>query len=193
MCCIVLGIVSDSGGQPTGTTEFITASFIKDTASPSKKIWTSWPAAANAFAWRNAKAAFVGSSEPHALLIKIFIRVSRYCCTPASRSAVADLSVSHRPLLDILLLDRNRPQRRPVCKRGQFRLGTSSLPPPGDQSVPAMNAQSCAWAPSSGTMISGRAWHVTGLGDMGQSRRLNDVRDRSAPPSIAAAMLQRRE
>ena len=50
LCCIVLGIVSDSGGQPTGTTEFITASFIKDTASPSKKIWTSWPASANAFA-----------------------------------------------------------------------------------------------------------------------------------------------
>src|SRR6476646_2292778 len=76
LCCIVFGIVSDSGGQPTGTTEFITASFIKDTASPSKKIWTSCPASANAFAWRNAKAAFVGSSEPQALLIRIFIRVS---------------------------------------------------------------------------------------------------------------------
>src|SRR5215510_9781812 len=76
LCCMVLGIVSDSGGQPTGTTAFITASFIKDTASPSKKIWTSWPASANAFAWRNAKAAFVGSSEPQALLTRIFIRVT---------------------------------------------------------------------------------------------------------------------
>jgi hypothetical protein len=26
LCCIVFGMVTDSGGQPTGTTEFITAS-----------------------------------------------------------------------------------------------------------------------------------------------------------------------
>jgi hypothetical protein len=98
LCCIALGIVSDSGGQPTGTTAFITASFIKDTASPSKKIWTSWPASANAFAWRNAKAAFVGSSDPQALLIRIFIRspdslASSY--TPAGRAAAGSVAAYH--------------------------------------------------------------------------------------------------
>src|SRR4051812_4002935 len=68
---VVLGTISDSGGHPTGVTELISSSFIKLTASPSRKIWTSWPASAKAFACRKAKAAFVGSSEPHVLLTRI--------------------------------------------------------------------------------------------------------------------------
>src|SRR5205085_12655897 len=73
-CAIVFGMISDSGGQPTGVTEAIISSFIRLTASPSRKIRTSCPASAKAFAWRKAKAAFVGSSDPHALLIKIFMQ-----------------------------------------------------------------------------------------------------------------------
>src|SRR5881227_1698464 len=72
-CAIVFGMISDSGGQPTGVTEAIISSFIRLTASPSRKIRTSCPASAKAFAWRKAKAAFVGSSDPHALLIKTFM------------------------------------------------------------------------------------------------------------------------
>src|SRR5438477_310341 len=56
-----------------GGTEAIISSFIRLTASPRKKTRTSCPASAKAFAWRKAKAAFVGSSDPHALLIKIFM------------------------------------------------------------------------------------------------------------------------
>src|SRR5262249_43162844 len=73
----VLARISASGGQPTGTTALATGVRSSETASPSRKIWTSWPASTNAFAWRNGKAAFVGSSEPHALLIRSFIRSSR--------------------------------------------------------------------------------------------------------------------
>jgi len=47
---IVFGTISDSGGHPTGVTELISSSFIKPTASPSRKICTSWPASAKAFA-----------------------------------------------------------------------------------------------------------------------------------------------
>src|SRR5437588_5815086 len=68
-CAIVFGMISDSGGQPTGVTEAIISSFIRLTASPSRKMRTSCPASAKALAWRKAKAAFVGSSDPHALLI----------------------------------------------------------------------------------------------------------------------------
>jgi hypothetical protein len=64
----------------------------------------------------------VGSSEPQALLIRIFIRVSpiflQHQYAPASRAAGADLSASHRPSQDIMLSDRKRPWRRPVCRRG---------------------------------------------------------------------------
>src|SRR5215470_2459851 len=109
---MVLGIVSDSGGQPTGTTEFITASFIKDTASPSKKIWTSWPASANAFAWRKAKAAFVGSSEPQALLIRIFIGVS-----------TISLPRSNRPIPPLGIRPRTGAARA-ADQRGDTPLGT---------------------------------------------------------------------
>ena len=35
---MLLGIISDRGGQPTGVTAFISSSFIRLTASPSKNI-----------------------------------------------------------------------------------------------------------------------------------------------------------
>jgi hypothetical protein len=70
---IVLGKVSASGGQPSGTTASATGLRISDTASPSKKIWTLWPASANALACKKGKAAFVRSSEPHGLLISTFM------------------------------------------------------------------------------------------------------------------------
>src|SRR5439155_15418698 len=69
-CPTVARSVSASGGHPTGTTAFATGFRINETASPSRKTWTSWPAAANALAWRNAKAALVGSSDPHALFTR---------------------------------------------------------------------------------------------------------------------------
>ena len=75
---IVSRIMSDRGGHPTGVTEFIVSFLIKFTASPSKNICTSCPAAEKAFAWRKGKAALVDSSDPQALLIKIFI-----ICDPA--------------------------------------------------------------------------------------------------------------
>src|SRR3954467_11472375 len=73
LCWIVFAMISLSGGQPTGVTAFIVSLRIKLTASPSRKICTSCPASAKALAWRKAKAAFVGSSEPQALLIRTFI------------------------------------------------------------------------------------------------------------------------
>src|SRR6202012_183539 len=60
------------GGEPTGVMAFRVASRIRLTPSPSKNICTSWPASASAFPWRKGKEALVGSSDPQALLIKIF-------------------------------------------------------------------------------------------------------------------------
>src|SRR6476469_2074363 len=71
---IVRSSVSASGGQPTGTTAAARALRIRETASPSRKICTEWPASANALACKNANAAFVGSSEPQALLMSKRIR-----------------------------------------------------------------------------------------------------------------------
>src|SRR5215469_10887749 len=59
-----------SGGQPTGTTASDTQLRISPTASPNRKICTSWPASAKALACRKGNAALVGSSDPQALLIK---------------------------------------------------------------------------------------------------------------------------
>ncbi len=70
---IVTLSVSAKGGQPTGTTAFAIGSRIKPTASPRRKICTSWPASASALACKNGKAAFVGSSEPHALLTRTLL------------------------------------------------------------------------------------------------------------------------
>jgi hypothetical protein len=78
LCPIVSRIISDRGGHPTGVTEFIVSFLIRFTASPSKNICTSCPAAARAFAWRKAKAALVDSSDPQALLIITFM-----ICHPA--------------------------------------------------------------------------------------------------------------
>src|SRR5215472_9662206 len=71
--------VSASGGHPTGTTASATQLRISPTASPSKKMCTSWPASAKALACRKGKAALVGSSEPHALLIRIRLMVCSFC------------------------------------------------------------------------------------------------------------------
>jgi hypothetical protein len=73
----VLVRISASGGHPTGTTALATGVRIRETASPSRKTWTSCPASANALAWRNGKAAFVGSSDPQALLMRSFRPPSR--------------------------------------------------------------------------------------------------------------------
>src|ERR1700736_6852717 len=70
-CETVPASVSRSGGQPTGTMAFATSSRITLTASPSRKIWTSWPRSVNALACRNAKLAFLGSSEPQALFSRM--------------------------------------------------------------------------------------------------------------------------
>jgi hypothetical protein len=73
---IVSAKISARGGQPTGTTALATALRIIETASPSKKICGEWPPRANAFACRKAKAAFVGSSDPQALLRSTLINNS---------------------------------------------------------------------------------------------------------------------
>ena len=73
LCSMVLRKISVSGGHPTGVTDCINSSFIRLTASPSRKILTSCPASAKAFAWRNAKLALVDSSDPHGLLINTFM------------------------------------------------------------------------------------------------------------------------
>src|SRR5262249_20753811 len=73
MACVK---ASASGGQPTGTTALATQVRINETPSPSKQICTSCPAAANAFACRNGNAAFVGSSEPQALLIRTLLMLA---------------------------------------------------------------------------------------------------------------------
>jgi hypothetical protein len=62
---------SETGGQPTGTTASATDRRMSPTASPSRKIWTSCPASANAWPWEKGKAALVGSSEPQALFSMI--------------------------------------------------------------------------------------------------------------------------
>src|SRR5689334_9598698 len=46
-CAITFASASESGAQPTGTTAFATTVRIRDTASPSRKTWTWWPASAN--------------------------------------------------------------------------------------------------------------------------------------------------
>jgi len=81
VCAIVSCIILDRGGHPTGVIEFIVSFLIRFTASPSRKICTSCPTSANAFACRKAKAALVDSSDPQALLIKTFI-----VCHPALRA-----------------------------------------------------------------------------------------------------------
>src|SRR5215470_7945225 len=80
--------VSARGGQPTGTTAFATGSRISDTASPSRKICAWYPASASAFACRNAKAALVGSSEPHALLSSTFMFASSLSPRPGDLDAL---------------------------------------------------------------------------------------------------------
>jgi hypothetical protein len=80
LCPIVSSIIVDRGAHPTGVTEFIISFLMRFTASPSRKICTSCPASAKAFAWRKAKAALVDSSDPQALLTNIFM-----ICDPALR------------------------------------------------------------------------------------------------------------
>ena len=58
VCAIVSCIILDRGGHPTGVIEFIVSFLIRFTASPSRKICTSCPTSANAFACRKAKAAY---------------------------------------------------------------------------------------------------------------------------------------
>src|SRR5260370_41864861 len=72
-CSMTFAKPSDKGGQPTGTTEPATALRSRETASPRRKICTSCPASAEAFAWWKANEACVGSAEPQALLMRIFI------------------------------------------------------------------------------------------------------------------------
>src|SRR5882724_7389081 len=76
--CIVANLASDSptGGHPTGVTASATIFRIRTTASPSNQIRTSCPASVRASPCENGKAALVGSSEPHAL----FIRILRVLC-----------------------------------------------------------------------------------------------------------------
>src|SRR5215475_1825218 len=63
---------SASGGEPTGTTALATDFRIRETASPRRKICTTWPASESASPSRKGNAAFVGSSDPHALFMRIF-------------------------------------------------------------------------------------------------------------------------
>src|SRR5215813_15089640 len=56
----VLARIEASGGQPTGTTASDTQLRISPTASPNRKICTSWPASAKALACRKGNAAQVG-------------------------------------------------------------------------------------------------------------------------------------
>src|SRR5258705_7637376 len=65
-----LARTSPRGGQPTGTTALTTDFRIKDTASPRRNIWTSWPASESTSPCRKGNAAFVGSSEPQALFMR---------------------------------------------------------------------------------------------------------------------------
>lgn len=85
---IVFARISASGGHPTGTTASETQLRISPTASPSMKICTSWLASAKALAWRKGNAALVGSSDPHALLIRtqlISCSFAMACCSFPSR------------------------------------------------------------------------------------------------------------
>src|SRR5438477_1333002 len=67
-----LARTSARGGQPTGTTALATDFRINETASPRRNIWTSWPASESTSPCRKGNAAFVGSSEPQALFMRIF-------------------------------------------------------------------------------------------------------------------------
>lgn len=77
---IVFDKISLKGGHPIGTTESETHPRIRETASPSKNMWTLCPASEKAFPWRKANAA-LGSSDPDGLLISsLLIEVSSPPC-----------------------------------------------------------------------------------------------------------------
>src|ERR1700722_7475199 len=82
------------GGQPTGTTASAVLLRIKPTASPSKKIWTEWPASASASPCRKGNAALVGSSDPHALFIMMLrgflLPGDAGACAPDAESKLAN-------------------------------------------------------------------------------------------------------
>ena len=77
---------STRGQLQSGITALATGSHIRETLSPNKKICTSWPASARALPCRNGKAAFVGSSEPQALLTNTFMAFSFLKIVPSCLS-----------------------------------------------------------------------------------------------------------
>ena len=61
---MAVAISSLRGGQPTGTTEFITSFFMRTTAS-ANRLTSAWcPASTAPFASMKGNAAYVGFSEP---------------------------------------------------------------------------------------------------------------------------------
>src|ERR1700722_1022013 len=82
------------GAQPTGTTASASLLRIKPTASPSRKIWTEWPASESASPWRNGNAALVGSSDPQALFIMMLrgflLPADAGACAPDAESKLAN-------------------------------------------------------------------------------------------------------
>src|SRR6476620_21313 len=94
---IFLARTSPRGGQPTGTTALATDFRIKDTASPRRNIWTSWPASERASPCRKGNAAFVGSSEPQELFMRIFSLVEFVVAAgPAAAAATSGTAASFR-------------------------------------------------------------------------------------------------
>jgi hypothetical protein len=65
--------ISANGAQPTGTIALATVARINETASPNKKICTSWPPSDKALASRNGNADLVESSEPQALFYQYLL------------------------------------------------------------------------------------------------------------------------
>jgi hypothetical protein len=68
-----------------GATDWATTVRMRETASPSRKIWTSCPASAKALAWWKGNAAWVGSAEPQALLMRTLGAIAG----PAGRPTVS--------------------------------------------------------------------------------------------------------
>jgi len=99
---IALARAWERGGHPTGMTASAMGVRMRETASPSKKICTSWPASAKALAWRKGNDACVGSFDPHALLINTFIALPLLVAgghvmsqNTSSASCSVDLSFKH--------------------------------------------------------------------------------------------------
>src|SRR5437588_8995167 len=108
-----LARTSARGGQPTGTTALATDFRIKDTASPRRNIWTSWPASESTSPCRKGNAAFVGSSEPQALFRRIFslveFVVAAGTAAAAAKSGTATSFLRNdRRIISLRLLDLTR-------------------------------------------------------------------------------------